>query len=182
MSSILYYSNYCENCKSLLNVLTKDANKKDIHYLCIDNRFQKMNATFIKLENGQDIILPPTVTKVPALLLLNKGHHVLFGEEIYKHLTPTSGSVCMQEISKEEPVSYSLGSANCNVMSDSYSYLDQEFSDLSTKGEGGMRQLHNYATLDHNDKINTPPEDYQPDKIGDVSLETLQNNRHNELR
>ncbi len=182
MSSILYYSNYCDNCKSLLQVLAKDTVKNKIHFLCIDERFRKGDATYIKLENGQDIILPPTVTKVPALLLLDKNHHVLFGEEIYKHLNPTSKSVNVQAETVEEPSSFSLMASNYNVLSDNFSFLDQEFSELSTKGEGGLRQMHNYVTLDHTDNINTPPEDYQPDKIGEVSMESLQSSRANDLR
>ena len=43
MSKILYYSNYCENCKKLLQNLAKSQEKKDIHFICIDQRIQKNN-------------------------------------------------------------------------------------------------------------------------------------------
>ena len=39
------------------------------------------------LEN-QEVILPPTITKVPALLLLDRGYEVLFGNQILQHLQP----------------------------------------------------------------------------------------------
>ena len=42
-----------------------------------------------------------------------------------------------------------------------------------------MRQLYNYATLDHIDKIDTPPEDYTPDKINDSNIQNLENERNN---
>ena len=38
MSSIVYYSNFCEKSKRLLQVLAKSACSKDIHFLCIDKR------------------------------------------------------------------------------------------------------------------------------------------------
>ena len=56
------------------------------------------DATYIILENNQKVILPPTITKVPALLLLNhtSSLNVLFGEQIYNHLQPKQ-----QEINTE---------------------------------------------------------------------------------
>ena len=42
MSTILYYSNYCNNCKPILSLLSKTTTvKSDIHFLCIDNREKK---------------------------------------------------------------------------------------------------------------------------------------------
>ena len=45
-------------------------------FLSIDNRVKQANgATNIVLENGQQLLLPPLITKVPALLLLSKGNY-----------------------------------------------------------------------------------------------------------
>ena len=80
MSSIFYYSNYCDNCKGLLQVISQSEVKNDMHFISLDNRVKKPNgATYVVLSNGQEILLPPTITKVPALLLLNRGHRVVFG-------------------------------------------------------------------------------------------------------
>ena len=85
MSSILYYSTYCDNCSKLLQAVARSNSKKEMHFINIDKRIKKSNgATYIILENGQEILLPPTINKVPALLLLNKGHQVLFGNDINK--------------------------------------------------------------------------------------------------
>jgi hypothetical protein len=68
------------------------------------------------------------------------------------------------------------------VASDSFSFWDQTSDDLSAKGNGGMRQLYNYATVDSNMRIEAPKEDYAPDKIGSVSLENLQQQRNTEIQ
>ena len=62
MSSIIYYSNFCEKSKRLLQVLAKSACSKDIHFLCIDKREKSQDGiTHLILENGDKILLPPQV-------------------------------------------------------------------------------------------------------------------------
>jgi hypothetical protein len=183
MSSILYYSTYCDNCSKLLQIISTSNSKKDMHFINIDKRCKKNGATYIILENGQEILLPPTVTKVPALLLLNKGHHVLFGSDINKHLE--AGNVThTNAIVKDngEPLAFSLNNCGFGVTSDNFSFLDQDADSLSAKGNGGMRQQHHYAGLDHNVNIDTPPDTYSPDKIGQVSLEQLEKKRNTDIR
>ena len=69
-----------------------------------------------------------------------------------------------------------------NTLSDNYSYLDTSPEDLSAKGAGGLRILHNYVTLDGVSGIDTPPEDYQPDKIGEIDLGKIQQKRQQEIQ
>jgi hypothetical protein len=150
MSSILYYSKYCEVSKKYLQILSKSANiQKDIHFICIDKRVKDTNnKTYIVLENGQQIILPENVTRVPALLLLNQGYNVLFGEQILQHLQPQK-EVEMKQATQNnmEPMAFSFGNGFSDIVSDQYSFLDQEPEDLEAKGNGGMRQMHNYVDL-----------------------------------
>ena len=60
--------------------------------------------------------------------------------------------------------------------------IKHDAPDLEVKGDGGMRQLHHYASINHSDTITTPPDNYQADTIGEVSLEQLQQQRNNEIR
>jgi len=184
MSSILYYSNYCDNCKKILVSVSQSKVKEDIHFICIDNRYKKQNGSiYIKLQNGEEVILPPTVTNVPALLLLNKGYHVLFGDEITNHIRPIIVASKQQAVSTNgEPSAFSLGGSMCGVSSDTYSFLDQTSEDLSAKGSGGMRQSHHYANIGQNDQIETPPDTYSADTIGEVSINKLQNQRESDIR
>ena len=89
MSCILYYSNYCEPSKKLLQTVMKTQNSKDIHFICIDTREKDSTGkVYIILKNGQKIIMPENVHRVPALLLLNQNYKVIYGDDIYKHLKP----------------------------------------------------------------------------------------------
>lgn len=154
MSSILYYSNFCEHSKKLLQQLSKSSVAKDIHFICIDKRVKENNKIFIVLENGQKIVMPENVNRVPALLLLNQGYNVLYGESILQHLKPKQ-EVAVKKATQNNmepmPFSFSGGSGPFSyIASDQYSFLDQDHESLSTTGNGGMRQLHNYVDINSN--------------------------------
>jgi hypothetical protein len=75
--------------KKYLQILSKSNIQKELHFICIDKRVKDSNnKTYIVLENGQQIILPENITHVPALLLLNQGYKILFGEQILEYLKP----------------------------------------------------------------------------------------------
>lgn len=188
MSTILYYSNYCDNCKKLLGVIGKSPVKDEMHFLCVDNRTKGANgATYLVMQNGQQVLLPPSVSRVPALLLLNRGHKVLFGEEIMRHISPEIESQKRSAVQQHgEPTAFSLGGfgSSFGVASDNYSYLDQSPEELSAKGGGGMRQQHHYASVNYQDNIETPPDNYQADTIGNggVTMDQLRQQREQDVR
>ena len=138
MSCILYYSKYCEVSKKYLQLLSKSEYQTDIHFICIDKRIKDANnKTYIILENQQKIILPENVTKVPALLLLNQGYNVLYGEQILQHLKPRQQQAIKQATKNNmEPLAFSLGCGGGlrGVVSDKYSFWDQDSSELSAEG------------------------------------------------
>jgi hypothetical protein len=187
MSCIIYYSNHCDKSKAVLTALSKSRLQDDIHFLCIDKRVKSgTGAWHIITETGEKVLLPPQVNRVPALLLLNKGHQVLYGDQILQHFQPKNAA--LNDVAtgfNGEPNAFALGRESMGggfgVASDNYSFLDQSADELSAKGNGGMRQLYNYATIDLVDKIETPPDTYSPDKVGSVSLEQLQNKRSLEI-
>lgn len=151
MSSILYYSKYCETCKKYLQILSKMNLQKDVHFICIDKREKDANnKTYIILDNGQKIILPENITKVPALLLLNQGYQVIYGEQILNHLKPIQKEEIKYATQNNmEPMAFALGGSGNfgSIVSDQYSFLDQEPDELTATGNGGMRQMHNYVDL-----------------------------------
>lgn len=188
MSSILYYSNFCEHSKKLLQNLSKFDLKKEIHFICIDKRVQEGNKTFIVLQTGQKIIMPENVTKVPALLLLDQNYKVLYGEMISDYFKPKQQLSVKQATNNNlEPLSFSFGGGSCSgagINSDSYSFLDMDSSSLSATGNGGLRQMHNYIGYNDSFNITTPVDeyDYKSTKIPeDLTIEQLQKQRASDL-
>jgi hypothetical protein len=181
MSCALYYSNHCKHCKELLLILAKSKLKEEVHFICIDRRISKNNAIYIQLENGQELLLPPNIIKVPSLLLLNRGHRVLTGNEINSYLIQQNVALNIQATNNNgEPLAFSMNDFG-NVVSDNYSFLDQSSDELSAKGNGGMRQIHNYAALNYSSNIETPPDTYTPDKIGGASLDQIVQQRNKDI-
>jgi len=188
MSSILYYSNFCNHSKSLLAQLSKTNIQNDIHFICIDKRVKDANnKTYIVLDSGQKIIMPENVNRVPALLLLNQGYHVLYGEAILNHLKPRQEQEVRRATQNNmEPSAFSFSGGFGDVVSDHYSFLDQNPDELTAEGNGGMRQMHNYVDLNYVDKISTPNDDFDYKKSGKIpeglTVEQLQQQREAELQ
>lgn len=196
MSCILYYSNFCEPSKKLLQTVSKTQNVNNIHFVCIDKRVKDSNGkVFIVLQTGQKLLMPENVTRVPALLLLNQNYKVIYGDDIYKHLKPQVTQQIKQATQNNmEPMTFQDGfgsfggfSGGGGIVSDNYSFLDQNDTELSVKGNGGLRQMHNYVTLNEsmNLTMKLPQDDfeYKTDKLkeGELSVEALQRRREEEL-
>ena len=190
MSSILYYSNFCDHSKKLLQTLSKAGIHKDIHFICIDKRTKDAdNKLYILLENGQKIIMPENITRVPALLLLNNNYNVLYGEAILQHLKPKQEMAVKQAtMNNIEPMAFSFGgSGGYSVASDQYSFLDMNADEMSAKGNGGLRQMHNYVDLNYIDKISAPSENEGHKKGANklpegLTVEQLQQQREQEFQ
>jgi hypothetical protein len=185
MSCILYYSNFCEHSKKLLQHISKTNSKKDIHFICIDKRVSDKGKTYIVLENGQKIIMPEIVNRVPALLLLNT-HEILYGDSILRNLKPSEKADIKKATQNNlEPMAFSFGGGYGGIASDNYSFLDMNSEDLSAKGNGGTRQMHNYVDLNYSDQISTPGDDSDyksSNKIPqNVTIEQLQQQREQEF-
>ena len=189
MSSILYYSNFCDHSKKLLQTLSKTQVSKDVHFICIDKRLKESDGKlYIVLENAQKIVMPENVTKVPALLLLTQNYTVLYGDSILEHLKPKEEIVTKVATQNNmEPMAFSFGDGlgiMGGVVSDNYSFLDMDSESLAAKGNGGLRQMHNYVPLSGETIIETPKDDYnyKDNKIPEgLTVEQLQEQRNHEL-
>jgi len=196
MSSVLYYSNLSEPCKKLLQAIGKTQATKDMHFICIDNRVKdETGKIYIILQNGQKIIMPENIQQVPALMLLNQNYKVIYGDEIYNYVRPSQQIQTKQATNNNMvPQSFQDGlsafggfGGGSNIASDNYSFLDQTDDELGVKGNGGLRQMHNYAML--NDSVNISmnvPQDNSGSnsgkiKEGQFSLEALERRRNEEL-
>ena len=183
---ILYYSGFCDKCKSVLSFLHKNEFRDKIKYVCIDSRTKENGKIVIILNNGYKLYLPPVVTKVPTLYDENS-HNILVGNDIINFINPPNKQIQNQNTQvNSDPDAYGgiLSSnqiSSYGVMSDNYSFLEQDANELSAKGSGGMRQMYNYSNLFDNQKINTPNEEDTNEKLGNVNLKQLEAQRNQDV-
>jgi len=186
---ILYYSNYCKHSQKLVQTLVKGNLSDKISFVCIDKRKHdaKTNQTFIILENGSKVVLPPNLHSVPALLLIKNNYKLVLGDEILKHFHPLLKQ--QSEIAVRfngEPQGYHLGgfSSGTNIVSEQYTYYNMTPDELSAKGRGGNRQMYSYVSATEDlSFINTPPDNYRPDKLStNVTIDNLQQKRLDEIK
>jgi hypothetical protein len=151
MSCILYYSNFCEHSKKLLQQFSKTSLSKDIHFVCVDNRKKNENGKWVAIvANNQEIVVPETVTRVPALLLLSN-YQVLFGTAIVQYFQPQEKQILQEstENNMEPSAFFTFGSG---VMSDRFSFIEENGEKLSP--ETRQIQNSNYVKLTDNVAIN----------------------------
>ena len=183
----LYYSNYCKHSQRVLHFIVKGNLTEKLNFLCIDKREKDINnnQTYIVLENGKKVIMPPNIQSVPALLLVNHGYRVLLGDDIVQHFQSAANLETKKKMMNRqiEPVGTSLSSGYMNVSSEQYSNYNLTPDELSAKGNGGRRQLYNYVSANEEIiSIQTPPDTYQADKIDqDVTVDKLQQQRMDDV-
>jgi len=183
---ILYYSGYCTHSQNIIRYLAKNDLRNKLSFICIDKRARdpNNNQLYVILENGTRVILPPNVHSVPALLLVRENYRVLFGDDIIKHFEPymeEQKTVATKQ--NGEPMAFSLQGASAAVTSEQYTLYSLTPEELSSKGNGGRRELHNYVSASQDViMIQTPPDNYRPDKLSNnVTVESLQTQRNEEV-
>tara|TARA_B110000114_G_scaffold185328_1_gene231920 strand:+ start:2181 stop:2720 length:540 start_codon:yes stop_codon:yes gene_type:complete len=168
-----------------LQNLSKFDTRGHVHYICIDKRVKEGNKMYVILESGERIVMPNTITKVPALLLLNQGYNILYGNEIPNFFKPIQKEEVKQAtLNNIDPLAFSFNGGVGSVVSDQFSFLDMDSDALSAKGEGGIRQLHNYVSTTGDDSISTPEDEtsYKSETLSsDMSIEKLQQERESDL-
>jgi hypothetical protein len=173
MSTVLYYSNFCEHSKKLLITLSKSRINSEIHFICIDKREKINNDTYIILNNGQKMLMPKNLNNVPALFSLsgaiNGNIKILYGQDIYNFLAPRQEEIVTSTTNNNmEPECFTFNGCGGNnlIASDKYSYVDMSDDSLSAKGDGGLRQMYEYALVDESNliKASTPNDNYSSTK------------------
>lgn len=195
MSALIYYSNHCQNSKKLILMMSKNLDRRllsSIHFISVDKRTTVNGHMYAILDNGQQFHIPQSIQSVPAMVLINQGNHILFGNQIYQYLgmdlrinvPQTRQQVEMND--DPEPFSFEGISGSCAaITSDKYSFVDIPAKEMLAEGNGGMAQLHSYVTLEDytngNMRIHAPEDDGKPLKLGDVSIDILQKQRNSEV-
>ena len=198
---VLYYHTGCENCKKLLSYVSDKSIQERIFFIPIDRRVidDKTGNFYIIMESGKYLPFPNDIERVPAMVLINDNGKVLIGDKIYSYINPLILQSVKETTKNEmEPSCYSFtgmstGSA-LGVVSDNLSFLDMDANELSTKGKGGLRQMHDYVGLQEQQQqhfqeddyaIPTPTDDFDY-RVGaneqSMTVEQLMQKREEELR
>ena len=187
---VLYYSNFCKHSQKIIQFLSRGGLLESISAICIDKRSrdEKTNQLIIICENGQRVLLPPNIQSVPALLFVNKNYQVILGEDIIQHFEPAMRKkISNANLGNGEPFGYSIqSSANTggsNIVSEQFTFYDMSPEELSAKGNGAARQMYNHVAANQESNfIQTPPDTYKPDKIGEsITIDQLQHQRSQEV-
>lgn len=148
----LYYSNHCPHSKQVIQYIAKHDLINKLSFICIDKRKRdNNNHLIIVLENGKQILLPPSVSDVPSLLCKSKNYTLLSGSEIIlTHFNNMYGNVIESTIVRNNGEPTAALNANNNYFSD-YNVTQS---------------------------IHTPPDTYIPDKISsNITNDDLKNDR-----
>ena len=172
-NSILYYSSFCKHSDSIVQYIGHSQIKNDIHFLNIDNRFTMNGNIYVKYNEKHDVPLPKQIDQVPSMLVVNNltnEQQILIGNEIKEYIFNLHKEYSNRATMFEgEPEPYAFDNYGF-VVSDHFSFLDQTPDELAAKGDGGIRQMHNYASLSLDGFIETPSDD-----INDIGKDNLKN-------
>ena len=184
----LYYSNYCKHSKKVIDFLSKSGLTEKLNCICIDKRKRNpaTNQIFVELDDGKQVLLPPNLQSVPALLLINKNYSLILGSDIIQYFEPeVKKKLSDVNFGSGEPTSYSIktSSGGSNIVSEKFTFYNMSPNELSAKGSGGQRQMYDYVPVHNSNKmIETPPDTYKPDKISnDLTIDTIQQQRNNDV-
>ena len=173
MSYVLYYSTNCRSCDKIINELARTELQKSIHFVCIDRRVKRNNHTYVQMESGEEVLLPRTVTKVPALLMLQENNRVIFGNAIYDLFTPKKEPAAQAPKAPSAPREFgNLGMLSSNIQSASYGMLNEAEED-----EVSQNGYYVSAFYDNIEQIETPDDDYMPDKLDEESMKRYREER-----
>jgi hypothetical protein len=184
---LLYYSNYCKHSQKVVNFFVKNNLTHLANFICIDKRKVDPNTgqTTVLLENGTEIMLPPNIHSVPALMLVKDNYRIVYGSDIMGHYGSEIKTQMNDATSGEgEPSGFSFGTSNGdNIVSEKFTFFGASPEDLSAKGSSQNRQMHHYVPAGGNaSTINTPPDTYRPNKLSEnVTVDSLQQQRNEEI-
>jgi hypothetical protein len=143
----------------------------------------KDNITYILLPNGQHFPLPPMINRVPVLLLKPK-FEILSGNQILDYIKPQAKTIHEEKtMLYAEPNPFDLSRdtlRSSGVASDNYSFLDMGPQELAPQGNGGLRQMYSYATIEGESPMEVPLLDDKKSKMN-YSLEDIEQMRNQEF-
>ena len=212
MLDFVYYSNMCPHSQAVVQYVVKNGLTERLNFICVDKRRRDDNNNnwYVVLEDGgRKVMIPPNIHSVPSLLLTKENYRVVAGApDILGHLEKAGGVAERKDAATNSLAYYSTGagagaaamqsgngeplgvgvgggSGGMNIVSEQFTAYDMSPEELSAKGSGQRRSMHNYypATHDiHSNKIETPVDTYTPNKLAaNVTVDVIEQRRNSEI-
>ena len=160
-TSLLFYSNYCQNCKQIVREINKSDISHLVKYICIDNpgvreklpRYINSVPSLVVGETNQIYVgnqilgwikMQPLTQKKPSPHAPPsvRQHHQ---QQTQQRQTQATAPQQPQQVPVQNVVEPNAWHTNeMNAFSDMYSFIDV---DTSAQGNGGMSMVHNFETL-----------------------------------
>lgn len=155
---LLFYSNFCDYCKTLLNTLIKKNIRDNFLLICVDRK---------------DLPIPNFVDRVPLILTIKK--EVFVDDAIQKYIDLKTNKTFVQE--EIAPFMFEGG-----INSSQYTFItnDGNSYDNSSDLRYDMLQSQNFVMLGNDQKISAPVDkeaDSKSSKFDSALLEKYMNMR-----
>lgn len=172
--------------------------------ICVDKRKRDVNnnQTVVILENGKQVMLPPNLQSIPAILCVKKNYILVMGtdpiieylqsffglsphsNELFEHPNHPSTDVNRRPQS-QDPIGFELlngPSSNTGIYSEPFTGYNLEPEDLAGQSQSSNRPIYEYTPVDKQIFIDTPEDKYRPDKVSsNVTIDVLQQQRNQEI-
>uniref|UniRef100_A0A6C0HVA5 Glutaredoxin domain-containing protein n=1 Tax=viral metagenome TaxID=1070528 RepID=A0A6C0HVA5_9ZZZZ len=197
---IFYYSNFCPHSQKVIQFIVKNQLNDKISCICVDKRTRDGNNQYmVTLENGKQVMLPPNLQSIPAILCVKKNYTLILGTEpIIEYVQSVFNlSLNSQQLFEnpyestvntrpqyQDPVGFIMtGNSNNNgILSEAYTSYDLSPDDLSAQSNSKNRPMYHYTPVNNNFRIEAPEDSYRPDKISsNVTIDVLQHQRNQEI-
>jgi len=198
---ILYYSNFCKHSQKVVQFIVKNNLTQQLSCICVDQRRRdnNNNQMYVVLENGKQVVLPPNLQSIPAVLCVKRNYTLVLGTDPIIEYLQTKFQLSQANTyenpyikqdaqnyrpQQREPANYDWSNRSnfSNIFSESFTSFSMTNDDLSARSTSARRPLYNYTPVDQQFKIDTPEDTYRPDKVSsNVTIDTLQQQRNQEI-
>jgi len=196
---IFYYSKLCPHSQKIIQFIVKHQLQSKLSCICVDKRKRDVNnnQTMVVLENGKQVMLPPNLQSVPAVLCIKRNYVLIVGTDPILDYFKTAfnlGNTQLFENPYESPVNrrpqereptgvgFNTFLGNSGIMSEQYTGYNLSPDDLSAVSSSERRPMHGYTKVGQHIVIETPEDTWRPDKVAsNVTVDMLQQQRNMEI-
>lgn len=155
MFGVLYYGKTCQHSQQLLRQVAKQGISDKLRFVPVDQQVKRGDQLMAILDNGSQVLIPPGVTAVPAMLDI-RDKNIYMGPEVGKRLAAEAERAARAATGAEkEPMAYTDISSGTST---TFSFVGDDPETLLAKGTGRTNAPSHFAGIHDNPKIPTAQE------------------------